>query len=122
MLLDDTMLLVGTARLIRDKKVGAEDATSEQLNKLEDVRRLLFGLMQFMRVSVLWTSPPPSFVRASEGTSTAKTTSAPLNVKLPPTRHNTARSMLLTALFRWVGKVMLRVVGMQCFVLVHALL
>lgn len=103
-LLNDTVL-AGTTRLIREKRVGVNDATVEQLNKLEEIRRLLLRVEAVHAVSFLWPSSvvPTPAVSTTEGTNTTETTAARLTTSLPLLRRSAgARRVFLKTLFRWV--------------------
>eukprot|EP00752_Nemacystus_decipiens_P006441 g5801.t1 len=43
------MALAGTTRLIRERRVGVKNATGEQFNKLEEIRRLLLRFRRMVR-------------------------------------------------------------------------
>ena len=102
-LLDSETPLALATRMLRDKNVGGEGATEEQLHRLEGICRLLSRVKAVHAVSWLWPSEPPSDERALENTSKTKATSNSLRMLLPVLRRRARRPrVLLSALFRWV--------------------
>ena len=105
-LFEKTPMTVATG-MLRDKKIGEEDATAEQLHKLERIRRLLLQVEAAHAVSFLWPSDTPFVVPTAEGTRKTKTASTPLRMMLPLLRRGAgARRVLLATLFRWVRGVL----------------
>ena len=99
-----TPLALATTTL-REKKVGGQDATQEQLQKLEGIRRLLLRVEAIHAVSWLWPGEIFSIEQAVEGTARSKKTSTPVALMLPILRRRAARPrVLLPALYRWVVK------------------
>lgn len=93
-------------RAIREKKVIGQDATEEQMNRLEAVRRLLLRVEAVHAVSWLWRSPSPTVAGGSvESTRRVDTASTPLRDMLPILRRRAGRRrVLLGALFRYVAR------------------
>ena len=99
-------LVALAARNLREKKVGEKDATEEQLNRLEGIRRLLLRVDAVHALSWLWPSSigAPLFVHSPEakGGATAVTATA-ITGMLPALRRRARRpKVLVAALFRWV--------------------
>lgn len=89
-----------TRSILGQKTIAGRDATEEQLNGLEGIRRLLLRVQAVHAVSWLWLSqaPPPAV-----GGGKNATTLAPLAVLSPIVERRVARrGALLTALFRSV--------------------
>ena len=96
--------LDATNHNLREKKVGREDATEEQLHGLEGVRRLLMRVDAVHAVSWLWHNAVPIIERAPETPRRGMTASTSLTMMLPALRRRTSRRrrVLLRALFRSV--------------------
>ena len=89
--------------MLREKKIDGNDATEEQLHRLERIRRLLLQVEAVHAVSLLWPVSTPSMIRTAEGTSRTVVASTPLKMMLPILRRRARRRrMLLAALLRWV--------------------
>ncbi len=89
--------------MLREKGIAGKDATEEQLNKLEGIRRLLLRVEAVHAVSFLWPVDVPSIVGTAEGTSSKVAASTPLRMMLPILRRRARRPrVLLGALFRLV--------------------
>lgn len=92
-------------KMLREKKVFAEEATEAQLHNLEATRRLLLRVEAVHAVSWLWPSDARSVNNpAVEGIAGTKTKSAPLTTMLPILRRRTRRRGVLRGalLSRWV--------------------
>lgn len=96
-----------TTRLLQMKTVegrdGPEDATEDQLHRLEAIRRLLLRVEAVHAVSWLWPSNShSSIVQAAESTSRSEVTSDPLTRMLLMLRQRARRrDGLLASLLRW---------------------
>eukprot|EP00903_Cladosiphon_okamuranus_P012099 g11354.t1 len=92
-------------RDIREKKVGGLDATKEQMDRLEAVRRLLLRVEAVHAVSWLWGSPAAALVGGNlQRKSRTDAASTPLGRMLPILRRRAGRRrVLLAALFRYSG-------------------
>lgn len=88
-------LLAFTNRGLNEKKVFEADATEEQLNGLEGIRRLLLRLEAVHALSWLWDTNRAFATRAAGGTRKSKTISTPLGTMLPVLRRRAARPRLL---------------------------
>lgn len=94
------------ARAVRDKKISGEDATEEQLHRLEAMRRLLLRVGAVHAVSWLWPGRGScSAGRAEDGSGGAETASQsatqPTSMLLPIVwRRTRRRGVALPALFR----------------------
>ena len=104
-----TPLDYATVTLLQ-KRVQGKNATEEQLNNLEGIRRLLLQIEAIHAASWLWTSnaPHPAAAREAEtsasANSSASTPSTPLASTLPILRRRARRPhVLLAPLFRWVA-------------------
>lgn len=98
---DDTPLAFAEF-FLRVKKRAGEDATEEQLQQLEAVRRLLLQVEAIHAISWLWPSAS-CFVSADEDSRKRTEGSTPLRETLPILRRRAGRSgVLWAALFRWV--------------------
>ena len=92
-------------KMLREKKVFAEEATEAQLHNLEATRRLLLRVEAVRAVSWLWPSDARSVNNpAVEGIAGTKRKSAPLTTMLPILRRRTRRRAVLRGalLSRWV--------------------
>ena len=91
-------------RCLRTKKVDGKDATEEQLNGLEGIRRLLLRVQAVHAVSWLWPNGIPRNISAAQGPRGGRINSTPLRMMLPVLRRGARRksAVLLRALFRWV--------------------
>ena len=99
----DGTLLARTNRRLRQKKIAGEDATEEQLNGLEGMRRLLMRVEAVRAISWLWSAQPTLIARA-EGCACKgerNTGGTPLRRTLPLLRRRAARpGVLLRPAFR----------------------
>ena len=94
-----------TTRMLREKKIATEDATEEQLHRVEGVRRLLLQEEAVHAVSFLWPVGMPftTAVRTTEAVSRTEKLSTPLARMLPLLRQRARRPRVLSAaLCRWV--------------------
>lgn len=92
------------ARVVREQRISGQDATEEQMHRLEAMRRLLLRVMAVHAVSWLWPSHVSSSagcaVDGLSGTKTASQSTQPAPM-LPIMRRRAARrSVALPALFR----------------------
>lgn len=95
-LFEDTPLYITTTHL-REKIVGRDDASEEQLHRLEAMRRSIIQVEAVHAVSWLWVIGN----NAAEGVSAAKTTSPPLTAMLPVLRRRALMAgMVWTPPFR----------------------
>ncbi len=99
-LYDDTPLGFAT-RMLREKKVGADDARKDQLHQLEAIRRLLLRVEAVHAVSWLWTNDvasdnPGALVRGAKRKA-QKTTSTAVAMMLPILRQRARRRVPLMA-------------------------
>ena len=95
--------LTCTTMMLRERIVPGEDATEEQLHKVEGIHRLLLRVEAVHAVSLLWPVDIPSMVGTAEGTSRKVANSTPLRMMLPILRRRARRPrVLLAALFRRV--------------------
>lgn len=91
---------------LRDKTVkGGEDATQEQLRRLEAMRRLLMQVEAVHAISWLW---PKAALRITPGAVDSprkmNANPTPLTAMLPTLRRRAGRpTVLVAALARWVG-------------------
>lgn len=86
---------------LRVKKRGGADATEEQLQQLEAVRRLLLRVEAIHAMSWLWPGASSLVGAAEDGRRTTEA-SAPLSAVLPILRRRARRrGVLLAALSRW---------------------
>lgn len=95
--------LMLTIQCLSAKRVKAQAATEEQMNRLMGVGRLLARVPAVRAVSWLWPSDAPAVVGgAAEGARKAKTSSSPLTRMMPILRRRNAaaRRVLLADLFR----------------------
>lgn len=101
---EDTLLLDHANRRLREKKTGGKDATQEQLNGLEGVRRLLMQVEAVHAVSRLWSAEIPFSGRgaAAHVARKSKPLLSPSVINtLPTLRRRTARhGVLLGPVFR----------------------
>ena len=90
--------------LVRNKKIDGRDATEEQLDRLEAVRRLLLRVDAVHAVSWLWPGNVSPAGLAVEDSSTAKTSSKTQPTPMLPIMRRRARrrGVVLPTLFRWV--------------------
>ena len=104
---DGTLLALVNHRL-RYKKVGGKDATAEQLNRLEGVRRVLLQVEAAHAVSWLWCRDVAWINRPSgdigrSAKATAVTTPTAMRAMLPMLRRRSRRhGLLLAPLWRLV--------------------
>ncbi|CAM9239848.1 unnamed protein product [Ectocarpus sp. 13 AM-2016] len=94
-----------TERILRERKMYGQDATVEQLRKLEAVRRLLLQVAAVRAVSWLWPSDCSDTLALPEGKATASKAETPLAMILPALRRRTRkRTALLAPLFRYSSR------------------
>ena len=94
--------LAFATRMLSEKEVGGQDATQDQLDRLEGIRRLLMRAEAVNAVSWLWFDDTPSIHQTVEGTTRTRRTSPPVTLMLPLLRRRAARPrMLLGAVFRF---------------------
>lgn len=99
-LFDETLLSLAT-RNLREKKVGGKDATEEQLNALEGIRRLLLRVEAVYAVSWLWCTDRVSASSAADCARKNKLLSPLVGSTLPVLRRRAARpGVLLRPVFR----------------------
>ena len=101
----DGASLALTNWMLREKKVKGEKASTDQLHRLEAIRRLLLRVEAVHAVSWLWPRNVLTFApAASNRTGRSKTTSSPLASMLPVLRRRARRrDAVFAALFRWVA-------------------
>eukprot|EP00903_Cladosiphon_okamuranus_P021759 g20005.t2 len=92
-------------RNIREKRVPEENATEEDLNNLQGIRRLLLRVDAAHAASWRWPASVSSAARVAEGSGRDTATPIPLTSMLPTLRRR-ARSprVLLAALSRYSSK------------------
>ena len=88
-----------TNRCIRAKRLAGKEATEEQLNRLEGIRRLLLRVDAAHAVSWLWHNDVPMIGCALGGSKKDKGTPTLLSAMLPALRRRARRDVLLPALF-----------------------
>lgn len=104
---NDTPLAFANIYLSSKKVGGARDATKDQLNELEAIRRLLLQVEAVHAVSWVWPSLAPR-VSCTMGTSTrvksACTPPTPVTLMLSTLRRRASmhRRVVMPAAFRWV--------------------
>ena len=76
---------------LRDKKIWGEDATEEQLHRLEAARRLMLRVEAVRAVSWLWRTDAPVPQRAGDSATKANRTPTPLSLMLPVWRRRARR-------------------------------
>lgn len=109
-------LLAYTNNCLREKEVHGKDATQEQLEWMEAVRRMLLRLDAIHAVSWLWPADARSAQRAEEhdASEAKETVVTPLGVLLPVLRRRARRRGLVMApLLRLVVGWMLRPLAWQ---------
>ena len=90
-------------RFIREKKVDGQEATEEQLHKLEAIRRLLLTVEAVHATSWLWQEDVSSLAHRAEGKRRTETPSTPLRMMLPVLRIRATKCGLTPeTAFRWV--------------------
>jgi len=101
-------VLAFTELMLKDKKVGGgKNATEEQLNGLEGIRRLLLRVDALRAVSWCWPNSVSRITAGAAAEVTARrnkrTSPNPLTAMLPILRRRTGRrGVLSSALLRWV--------------------
>ncbi|CAM9815068.1 unnamed protein product [Pylaiella littoralis] len=104
---NDTPLALTTC-LLRDKKIRGEDATKEQLDTLEAIRRLLLRVEAIFAVSWLWPRNILAIADTAKDSNTAETALTtlvePPRMRCPVLRRRTRRGVLLAALCRHSSK------------------
>lgn len=86
---------------LREKKVKGEDATEEQLHRLDAMRHLLLQVDAVHAVSWLWPSAARVSALGAERTSEVEATPAPLMLTLPILRRRSSRrGVSVAAVFR----------------------
>ena len=95
--------LDATNRCLRDKNLDGKNATEEQLQGLEGIRRLLIRVETVHALSWLWYNDAPMINRTARISRKGKITPIALGLILPVLRRGTRRrAVLLRALFRSV--------------------
>ena len=92
-------------RFIREKKVDGQEATEEQLHKLEAIRRLLLTVEAVHATSWLWQADVSSLAHGTKRKTKRKTraSSTQLRMMLPVLRRRaTKRGLTPETAFRWV--------------------
>ena len=92
-----------TSTMLRERKIGGQDATQEQLHRLEGVHRLLLRVEAVHAVSLLWPVDISSIVDVMEDAARTRKISTSVILVLPTLRRRAARPrVLLASLFRLV--------------------
>ena len=94
--------LDATNRFLRAKRVAGKEATEEQLDRLEGIRRLLLRVDAAHAVSWLWHNDVPMIGCTLGGSKKDKGTPTPLSAMLPALRRRARRGVVVRALFRSV--------------------
>ncbi len=98
----DTPFHLATA-ILREKKAAGQDATEEELHRLEGIRRLLLRVEAVHSVPWQWPADFPFIIGTVQGTSRKVAASTPLRRMLPILRRRARRPrVLLAALYRLV--------------------
>ena len=97
-------------RMLREKKIGEDDATDHQLHRLEGIRRLLLRVEAVHATSWLWVNgddgvPPGTLavVRGTTGKAAKKTASTQFATMMPILRQRARRrAALMSLMLRFV--------------------